>query len=165
MQNVKCSRDHNACVLVSGIGLCFWISIFGLHVYVLRSLFCFHCLPRYLFHSCFRSFQLNWIQLPSKSCLWSKQVRVDRMLRLQVRAAQLRHVASLQLSDGPAGLRPKPGFKLPKGVCANSNYASNMSGRVSPNKELGEIKKLLVANRGKWYCLKLTTSMVMQYRW
>lgn len=71
------------------------------------------------------------------------------MLRLQVRAAQLRHVASLQLSEGPAGLKPRPGFKLPAGVCANSNYASNISGRVSPNKELGQIKKLLVANRGE----------------
>ncbi|XP_045187264.2 pyruvate carboxylase 1-like isoform X3 [Mercenaria mercenaria] len=68
------------------------------------------------------------------------------MLRLQTRAAQLRHVASLQLSDGPAGLKPRPGFKLPAGVCANSNYAS---GRVSPNKEVGQIKKLMVANRGE----------------
>ena len=69
------------------------------------------------------------------------------MLRLQTRAAQLRQVASLQLSEGPAGLKPRPGFKLPAGVCASSNIA-NSTGRISPTKELGQIKKLMVANRG-----------------
>ncbi|XP_060608641.1 pyruvate carboxylase, mitochondrial-like isoform X2 [Ruditapes philippinarum] len=70
------------------------------------------------------------------------------MLRLQTRAAQLRHVASLQLSEGPAGLKPRPGFKLPAGICCNSTSASN-TGRLSPTKEVGQIKKLLVANRGE----------------
>lgn len=68
------------------------------------------------------------------------------MLRLQTRASQLRHVAGLQLSEGPAGIRRQPGFKLPAGVCASS---TNVSGRVSPTKEAAEIKKLMVANRGE----------------
>lgn len=68
------------------------------------------------------------------------------MLRLQTRATQLRHVAGLQLSEGQGVIKRKPGFKLPVGVCSSS---TNVSGRVSPNKQVGKIQKLMVANRGE----------------
>ncbi|KAH3854697.1 hypothetical protein DPMN_097245, partial [Dreissena polymorpha] len=66
------------------------------------------------------------------------------MLRLQSRARQLRDVASLQLSEGPATLKARPGFRLPLGI----GYCTARSATPFP-RDTDTITKLMVANRGE----------------
>ncbi|WAR18768.1 PYC-like protein [Mya arenaria] len=66
------------------------------------------------------------------------------MLRLQSRASQLRHVASLQVSEGPVPVRTRPCFKLPPGA----KYSTIRSATPFP-RDTDTITKLMVANRGE----------------
>jgi len=66
------------------------------------------------------------------------------MLRLQTRASQLRHAASLHLSEAPIGLKPQYGYKLPPGLRSCATFRSE----TPLPRDTDTIQKLLVANRG-----------------